>query len=129
QCRAVRHPSRAARRAESPALAAEGDELLGVAVLAAHAQKAVLEATALQIRRELLLHVLRQRPARRFARRDEFGVVALDELVEQRRLGTVARVPGRIDERRRTRPCSPLACHGLASLRWIDATTLSVPGR
>jgi hypothetical protein len=52
--------------------------------------------------------------ARRFARRDELWVVSLDELVEQRRLGAVARVPRRIDGRRSTRACRPLACQVLA---------------
>ena len=47
--------------------------------------------------------------------RGERGVVPLDELVEQRRLGPVARVARRIDERWRTRAC-PLARHGFASL-------------
>ena len=54
---AVRHPP--------AALAAERDELLGVTVLAAHAQEAVLEATAFQVRVEFLLHVPGQRPAGR----------------------------------------------------------------
>jgi hypothetical protein len=39
----------------------------------------VLEAPALEIRLEFLLHVLRQRPACGFARGDELGVVPLDE--------------------------------------------------
>src|SRR5882672_467803 len=56
---AVRHPPGAAGGAEAAAFATERDELLGLTVLAAHAQKTVLEATALQVRRELLLDVLR----------------------------------------------------------------------
>ena len=66
-----------------------------MAVLAAHTQKAVLEAAALEIRLELLLHVLRQRPPSGFARRNELGIVPLDELVQQGRLGTVAGIPRR----------------------------------
>jgi hypothetical protein len=46
---------------KAPAFAAERDELLGVAGLAAHTQKAVLEAPAFQVRREFLLHVPRPR--------------------------------------------------------------------
>ena len=56
-------------------------------VLAAHAQEAMLEEAAFEIRLEFLLHILRQRPASGFARGDELGKVPLDERVEQRRLG------------------------------------------
>ena len=42
-------------------------------VLAAHAQKSVLEAAAFEIRFEFLLHVFRQRSASCFARSDELG--------------------------------------------------------
>jgi hypothetical protein len=41
----------------------------------------------------------------------------------------VARVPGWIDERWRTRPCAPLARHGLASLRRIESLTLRCAAR
>jgi hypothetical protein len=66
------------------------DELLGVTGHAALTQKTVLEAAAFQVCREFLLHVLRERPASRFARRDELWVASLDELAEQRLLGSVA---------------------------------------
>ena len=42
-------------------LAAERDELLGVAALAAHTQEAFFQTPALQIRLELVLHVAGQR--------------------------------------------------------------------
>src|SRR5687768_1698874 len=84
----------------------------------------MLEAPALQIRVELLLYVLREQPACGFAHGDELGVVPLDELVEQRRLRPVASVARRIDERWRTRAC-PLARHDFASLRWMNAVTLT----
>jgi hypothetical protein len=71
---------------------AERDELLGVTVLAAHTQRPVLEAAAFQVRLEFVLHVSRQRSAIGFGHGDELGVVPLDELVEQRRLGPVASV-------------------------------------
>ena len=61
---ALRHPPRAAARAEAAALAAEHNEFLGETVFAAYAQKGVLQTPALQIRLELVLHVLRQQPAR-----------------------------------------------------------------
>jgi hypothetical protein len=85
---------------------------------------AVLDAAALQVRFERLLHVLRQRSAGRFTRRDKLRVVPLDERVQQRRLGAVPHVSGRIDEWRRTPARRALPRHGLASLRWMDATTL-----
>jgi hypothetical protein len=45
--RAFHHPPRAAARAEATPLAAESDQLLGVTVLAAHAQKNVIQAKGL----------------------------------------------------------------------------------
>jgi hypothetical protein len=48
----------------------EGDELLGVAVLAAHAQKTVFHAAA-PVRLERVPHVVRQRSARSFAQGGE----------------------------------------------------------
>ena len=62
---------------------------------------------------------------RRAALSNQLGEVQLHELVEQRLLGPVAYVSGRIDERWRTRAC-PLAHHGLASLRWVDVVSLRV---
>jgi hypothetical protein len=87
-----------------------------MAVLAAHAQEAVLEAAAFQVRLELLLHILRQRPAGGFTLGCELGVVPLDEVIEQRRLEPMASVARRIDERWRTRACT-LPRHGVASVR------------
>lgn len=55
--------SRTARGAEPAPLAAERDELLGVELLTAYAQKSMLEAAALQVGLELLLDVLGQRRA------------------------------------------------------------------
>jgi hypothetical protein len=56
------------------------------------------------------LSVIRRAPhdgwtARGFAQSGELGVVPLDELIEQRRLGPVAFVARRVDERWRTRAC------------------------
>lgn len=63
-------------------------------------------------------------PSRRGGYSDELGVVPLDELIEQRRFGPLARVPWGIDKRRSPRPCHLLAGHGLASLRRLAASTL-----
>jgi len=84
----------------------------------------VLKVPALQVRLELLLHVSRQRSAGRFAGRDQLRVMPLDELIQQRRLGAVPQVPRRIDKQWSTQALGPLARHGLASLRWLDAATL-----
>jgi hypothetical protein len=63
-----------------------------VALLTAYAQKPVLEAAALQVGLELLLDVLRQRPAglgTQFAKR---RIVLFDEPIQQRRLRPVASI-------------------------------------
>jgi len=62
QRRGLGHAPCAARGAESALLATERYELLGVTSLAANAQEALFHAAALQVRIELLLDVIRQRP-------------------------------------------------------------------
>jgi hypothetical protein len=94
---------RRAPRTKAAALAAERDKLLGVAVRAAHAQKAVLEAAAFQVRLEFVLHVSRQRSVTCFAHGNELGVVPLDELIEEHLFGPVASVARRLGERWRAR--------------------------
>jgi hypothetical protein len=66
-----------------------------MAGVAAHPQKSVLEATALQVGLEFLLHVVRQRPALPGQVLDERRIVARDDALEERLLGPVARVAGR----------------------------------
>ena len=63
QCSRLGHAPRTTRRAEPALLAAEGHQLLGVALLAAHAQEALLQPPALQVGVEFLLYVVRQRSA------------------------------------------------------------------
>jgi hypothetical protein len=63
RCGGLRHAPRTTRGTEPALLAAERDELLGVALLAAHAQEALLEPAARQAGLELLLHMTRQRPS------------------------------------------------------------------
>ncbi len=88
----------------------------------------MLEAAAFEIRLEFFLHVVRQRPASGFARGDELGKVPLDERVEQRRLGPVAEIPRRIDERWRARAC-PLGGNDLASFqRRVEAKNVPHAG-
>lgn len=88
----VRHAPGAAAGAESAALAAECDEPLDVAGLAAHPAKAVLEPAALKVRPELLLDVCWQGLAPLGQVRDKRRVVLLHQPVETRLRGAVARV-------------------------------------
>jgi hypothetical protein len=77
----------------------------------------VLEPPALEIRLEFLLHVFRQRPAGGFARGEKCGVMLPDELVEQRLLGPMPRIPRRIDKRRSAPWRRTAIRHPSASLR------------
>src|SRR5690606_4665095 len=54
QCGGLRHSPTTAARAEPAFLAAKGDEFFSVAVGATHAQEAVLEPAAFQVRLELV---------------------------------------------------------------------------
>jgi hypothetical protein len=63
----VGHAPRTTRGTESALLAAERNQLLGVAVPAAHTQEAFLQPTARQLGVELILDVVRQRTACRSA--------------------------------------------------------------
>ena len=69
--------------------------MLGMAGVAAHPQKAMLQAPATQVLLEFLLHVVRQRAFLLGHKGDERRVVLLDDLVEERVLGPVALVRGR----------------------------------
>ena len=71
---------------------AECHQSLGVEVRAANAQKAVLQATALEIVFELGLHMYRQRPLTRRQMRYERRVVLFNELIQERLLGPVTRI-------------------------------------
>ena len=63
QGRALGHAPRPAARAKPAAPTTEGDEVLGVAGVAAYPQEAVLQPAALEVALEFALHVTRQRPA------------------------------------------------------------------
>ena len=97
------HPARATGRTEPALLAAEGDELLGVALLAVQAQETLLEPAALEVGVELRLDVVGQGAACLGAQLAEDGIALLDQLVEQRRLGAVTRVARWVDEGRGAR--------------------------
>jgi hypothetical protein len=51
-------------------------------LLATHTQETFLQSSALEIRLELLLYEIRQRPIGRGAQLAECGIVLLDELVQ-----------------------------------------------
>jgi len=70
----------------------ERHQVLGMAGVAAHAQKAMLQATAAEVVLEFPLHVRRQRAFLLGHVGDERRVVLLDDLVEERTLGPVALV-------------------------------------
>ena len=57
---ALRHAPRAAARAEAAPLAAEHDQVLGMATVATHPQETMLETTTLEVVLELPLDILRQ---------------------------------------------------------------------
>ena len=83
---------------------AKSDELLGVALLAAQAQEAFLQTAALEVGVELRLDIVGQGAACLGAQLAERGIVLLDQLMEQRRLGPEARIARRVDEGRGARP-------------------------
>jgi hypothetical protein len=91
---ALRHAPRAAARAKAPALAGEGNQVLGVAGRAAHPQETLFQAAALKVVVELPQHVIRQRPALPGQMFNEHRVMLFDELIEQRLFGLVALVTG-----------------------------------
>ena len=92
---ALGHTSCATARTEATALAAKGNEVLGVAAVAGDAQEAVLEPSAGKEILELARDVPRQGRTLRHEMRLEGRVVFLDETVGEGLLGAVARVPGR----------------------------------
>jgi hypothetical protein len=83
----------------SAPLAAERDQVLGMATVATQPQETMLETTALEVFLKLLLHIPRQiRALRRQARRER-GIVFLDELIEEGPLRAVAHIQWRTDTR------------------------------
>ncbi len=72
-------------------------------LLATHTQETFLQPSALEVRLKLLLYEIRQRSVGRGAQLPEYGIMLLDELVQQRPFRPVPPIAGRIDERRRLR--------------------------
>jgi hypothetical protein len=90
--RALGHAPRPAAGAEAALLAGKGHQPLGPALLAHHAQETVLEHAAAQVRVEFLTHVRGQAAVLRLKAGQEIRVVRLDQRVQQRALGRVARI-------------------------------------
>ena len=94
QGRALGHAPRPAAGAKAARLAAERHRVLGMAGVAAHPQKALLQAAATQVVFEFLLHIVRHGALLLGHVGDERRVVLLDDLVEESPLGPVALVRG-----------------------------------
>ena len=73
-----------------------------MAVLAAQTQEAFFQAAALQVRIELLLDVIRQRPTCFGSKRTKGGIVLLHRPIQQSSFGAMAGVARRVEKRRRT---------------------------
>ena len=91
------------------------DEFVRMALLAHHAQEAVLEHAAAQERLELLAHVREQRAVLRLKKCHQIRVVRLHQRVQQRALGRMPRVGRRGRQRARcgagnARRCASLQC-------------------
>jgi len=90
------HAPGTATGAETSAFATKGYQLLSLAAVALHTKKAVLKAATLEIRLELLVHVVGQDLAFGCQLRHKGWVVLLDKLVEQSLFRAVALVNRRI---------------------------------
>ncbi|HEY6356491.1 MAG TPA: hypothetical protein VIY30_18560 [Burkholderiaceae bacterium] len=89
--RRLRHPPRTARRAEPAPLAAEGQQLVVAAIVAAQPQEAVGEDAAFEERVELILDEPRQLAAGAgLGLRDEAGRMLLHQAVQRGLFGAVA---------------------------------------
>jgi len=113
----LHHAPGGATRVEAAALAAIGDQPLGVALGAADPEKAVVEALRLQIGRELLLHVAGQRPAACRERGKKPRVVLFNQLIEKRRFRAVALVA----------PCSACGLSQMLHARSLDSNLAAMP--
>jgi hypothetical protein len=113
--RTLGHAACAAAGAKPALLAGERQQPFRMALLAHHAQEAVLEHAATQERLELLAHVLRQRAVFCRKTRNEIRVVRLYQRVQQRALGNMASIGRRGRQRGRcgagsARRCASIQC-------------------
>ena len=113
ECRRLRHPPGAAAGAEPAALTGECHEFLGLAGVALDAQKAVLEQAAPEIGVELVLNVTGQGSTLGCAPVPQPRIVLGHQLVKERRLGPVPRIPRRGDEILRLRNVAARRAHAV----------------
>jgi hypothetical protein len=114
RCRALSAMRRAPQLGQKPALLAGiRHQPLGTAVLADHAQEAVLEHAAAQVGLELLAHILGQRAVFYLTAREKVRPMRLHQRIQQRALGTVRRIASRGQMRCRRR----CVRHGILQLR------------
>ena len=86
------HPACATARTETAIFAAEGDELLVVTAVAAQPEEAAFESAAIEVAAQCLLDVAGDRAFALGALREKGLEMFLDQLVEQRVLGTASGV-------------------------------------
>jgi len=89
------HASGATTGTNATPLATESHQALMMTVLAAHAQKAMFQATALEVIIEFPLHIQGNRTALLLHERQEMRVILVDNLVEKRLLRPMTLIPAR----------------------------------
>ena len=92
QRRALNHAPRSAARTKPTLLAADGNQFLGVTILATHPQEPILQQPALQVILELSVHESRQGSAAAGQVFDKDRIILFDDLIEQGLLGAMAHV-------------------------------------
>ena len=110
QGRAFGHAPRPAARTETPALAAEGNQMLDVAALATYPQEAMFQPTAFEVILEFPLDITRQYRALVRQMGGKHRVMLLDNLIEKCLFGLVALVTVSAQSRTGT-PCRSVVGH------------------
>ena len=89
------HPSGATAGTDAAVLTAESHQPLMMAVLAAHAQKAIFQATTLEVVVEFSSHIPGYSAALLLHQKQELRVILIDNLVKKRLLGAMALISAR----------------------------------
>lgn len=125
---------RATTRADAALLAGERQQQFRMALLAYHAQEAVLAHAAAQERQDLLAHIRRQRAGLHLKTPNEIQVVRLHQRAQERALGRMASTARRGHQRSRLGADAALRCgplrHGEAqhgTLLYSDGSTVFHP--
>jgi hypothetical protein len=96
---AVGHAPRPTARTKAALFAAEGHQAFRVTAVTTQPQETVLEATAFEVRLELLADVIWQHPTLKRPLRLKSRVVLFDKLVKKRPFRAMALVHGRANTR------------------------------